>query len=244
MANSQYKYHRNTEILRDFDKLIALSEDEVQQIQDEWYAITEHNEQVYKQNLANRQRVTEETATYLEKIGVTVRKSNGYFAWFKNNVQDSINAQYPILSPRAPEARFGRYMVEVKGVEFEFNNKNYDAVTLRQKLLEAYAAEKEKQVREQKLFTVSLQYAVTHQLNIENVAADEIIRVANQYAKEEYLQKLIDDEDSEVYFDECSECIENVYYPGEHRCSCGNRRVNLYIVGDLVDGFEPVAEAY
>lgn len=245
MANTQYKYHNNTEILRDFDKLVALSEAEVQQIQDGWKEVTKHNEEVYKQNYTARQRVTEEAATYLEKLGVTVRKNNGqYLAWFKNNVQDDINAQYPIFVPRTPEARFGRYMVEIKGVTFEFNNKNYNAVTLRNKLLEAYELQKEQQVREQELFTVSLKYAISHQLSIENVSAEEIIRVANEHAKAQLLKELLEDDDSEIYFDECSECVENVYYPGEHRCSCGNRRVHLYIAGDLATGLEPVAEAY
>jgi len=58
----------------------------------------------------------------------------------------------------------------------------------------------------------------------------------DKWAKEKYTDGI------EIYIDCCDFCSS--WTVGEHRCSCGNRRMSLIIEGDSLNGFYAYPEAY
>lgn len=69
---------------------------------------------------------------------------------------------------------------------------------------------------------------------------EELFGCINEVAREEYIKENYPD-GTEMNIKCCSECSE--WEIGEHRCSCGNRRMYLDVYGDFFEGFEAYAAA-
>ena len=68
---------------------------------------------------------------------------------------------------------------------------------------------------------------------------EELIRYISDKEETGYINSM---NGMELNFDQCGEC--DSWIVGEHRCSCGNRRVDLEISGNIVDGFSSYPQAY
>jgi len=77
---------------------------------------------------------------------------------------------------------------------------------------------------------------------LKDLTTDQIIRTVNDYAKEKYLEENVPN-GTEVYLKHgCDEC--STYIMGEHRCSCGNRRISIVVEGNIIEGFDYYPEPY
>ena len=174
------------------------------------------------------------------KKGGFAPKINGYQTWYKNNVVDIISKKYPYYSSGYPVAHPCKK--EVNGIELYINQSPTTIVELHNKITQQYNSQIGKKDKNNKLIIKSIEYATLHNINIEDLDTNQIIRVVNEYAKSEYLKENVP-EGTEIYLKhECSEC--STYFMGEHRCSCGNRRICITVEGDIIDGFFYYPEGY
>lgn len=74
------------------------------------------------------------------------------------------------------------------------------------------------------------------------MSSEQIIDKVNEYAKDKYLKENVPD-GTEIYLKNiCNEC--DTYIMDERRCSCGNRRIDIIVEGNIVDGFCHYPEPY
>ena len=82
-------------------------------------------------------------------------------------------------------------------------------------------------------FKVYMTYAIEN--NIRPDSPEDLVECCNEHAREFFREENFPD-GTEVYLKHgCDECSD--WTVGEHRCSCGNRRISLCIEGNLIDGF-------
>lgn len=103
--------------------------------------------------------------------------------------------------------------------------------------------------KNEKLIKLSMELAYTKYSNektkegtlINNLPIAEIIPCIRQLEKQEYINKNYPN-GTEISIKFCDYC--NDWTVGENRCSCGNRRVELIVDGNIIDGFFAYAEPY
>ena len=89
-------------------------------------------------------------------------------------------------------------------------------------------------------FKVYMEYAIKN--NIVPDSPEKLIIYVNEHARESFREENFPD-GTEVYLKHgCDECSD--WTVGEHRCSCGNRRISLTIEGNLINGFYGYPEPY
>jgi hypothetical protein len=94
--------------------------------------------------------------------------------------------------------------------------------------------------RQVRLVAKAMQLAEQHGVKEYKDNNDLIDRVT-EIEKNAYLAKELKEGDP-IDHSSCDSC--STWYYGEHRCSCGNRRMSLCVEGNILDGFSYYAEAY
>lgn len=244
-----YKPFPQSELIRDWGKLIKLSREEVVKLYDNWQEIDKENKETNKRLYDEKSNKLKEVSEYLRSIGVDVFKyksggfftqKNGYQSWFEKNVVNKISEKYPHNRYSIPTAH--STSVEVDGVTLSNNQSPTNIVELYDKIIHQYNYKIKEINKTDKLLIKSIEYATTHNINIEDLNPKDIIYTVVEAAKDKYLKENVPD-GSEVYLKhECYEC--STYIMGEHRCSCGNRRISVVVEGNLIDGFYHYPEAY
>ncbi len=93
-------------------------------------------------------------------------------------------------------------------------------------------------------YLAALQYAAEHHYNISeyiSMGSDAVINEVNNMAKDEYCREHYPIGEV-VAQSVCSECC--TWVVGENRCECGNRRMHLYVSGDIINGIDVYPEAH
>ena len=185
----------------------------------------------------------------MKSIGIDVYKykkkgffleKNGYQTWFTNNVINIISKKYPYYSSGVPVTHTGKK--EVNGIELYCNQSPTTIIELYDKITKQYNTKINEKNKNNKLLVKSIEYASINNIDIEDFPPDVIIRVVAEHAKAQFLKENIPD-GTEVYLKHgCDEC--STYIMGEHRCSCGNRRIDIVVEGDIIDGFYYYPEPY
>ena len=246
---SQYKKYLNSNLIRDWDELIKLSKDEVEKIYEEWREIEKENKKISEQNYNEKSEKLGEIVDYLKSQGIDVfkyransfpPKKTGYQSWFQKNIADPVSNKYPSFAPGFPYAHMDTKTIE--GIEVSNNQSPTNIVELHSKISGQYNRKKKESQKVDKLLIKSIEYAALHNINIENLPADEIIKYVNDEAKQKYLDENVPP-GTEVYLKHaCDEC--STYIMGERRCSCGNRRIDIEVEGDIIEGFYYYPEPY
>lgn len=245
---SVYKEFPNAEVIREWDKLLALTEKEVIDLYKSWHEIQKENQETYKRLVTEKNTKIDEVVTFLKTQGIDVikykksgffPKPSGYQAWFKNNVVDKISEKYPSYQRHIPTAHMTSCVVQ--GIELSNNQSPTNVVELHRKITNQFNSKINQFKKTDKLLIKSIAYATEHQIDIEDLTPTEVIATVAESAKEKYLKEQVPF-GTEVYLKhECYEC--STYIMGEHRCSCGNRRISIVVEGDLIQGFEYYPEA-
>ena len=244
-----YKSFPQANLIREWDKLIKLSKEEVAEIYEEWKVIHEENEETNKRMYEEKNQKINEAAEYFKGLGIDVYKykKSGFFpikigfqAWFKNNVSEVISKKYPYYRNGIPTAHMEEK--EVNGVKLYNNQSPTNLLELYDKISWQYRSKINEVRKVDKLLIKSIEYATKHNIDLDDLNTDEIIRTVDEYAKEKYLEENLPN-GSDVYLKHCcDECI--TYIMGEHRCSCGNRRIYIEVEGNIIEGFTYYPEAY
>lgn len=103
--------------------------------------------------------------------------------------------------------------------------------------LEREKAASDKQIR---IVARAMELAKQH-LITEYKTNDELIDLVTEIEKENWVKENYSD-GMPVDHSSCDSC--STWYYGEHRCKCGNRRMNLVVEGNILDGFSAYVEAY
>jgi hypothetical protein len=246
---SHYKPFPQSELIRDWGKLIKLSREEIVKLHESWKEIDKENKEINKKLLEEKSSKIKEVVEFLKTAGIDVnkyksgklfREKNGYQSWFDKNVVDIISAKYPYYRNTIPTAHPSS--MEVDGVTLSNNQSPTNIVELYDKIINQYKYKIKEVNKTDKLLIKSIEYASKNNLDIEDMSPKDIIYTVAEAAKENYLADNVP-VGSEVYLKhECYEC--NTYIMGEHRCSCGNRRISIVVEGSLIDGFYHYPEAY
>lgn len=243
-----YTRLENTHLIRDWSALIALSADEVAEIQKTWEKTFDLNMRLYRNARADEQAAVENAAEFMTAQGVEIYKyrRNGrtkeFLAWFENNVVSSIRAQYPTAPPRPPVVHTMEQ--EVDGLFLWNNTSPTDLVTLHARITQQYQQAQQRERETNELLRASLEYAAQYDLNIDGLTNGQVIATANRHAGQAFLDTVEPGTpmDLNTMFHNCDMC--DLYFAGDHRCDCSNRRINMFAGGDLLSGFEVMLEAY
>lgn len=246
---SHYKPYPQSNLIREWDKLIKLSKKEVTDIYEQWEEIKLENEATSKRLYEEKSTKLKEVSDFLMSAGVDVFKykksgffpqKNGYQAWYQKNVVDKISEKYSTYFTGMPYAHMTS--MKINDVTVSNNQSPTNIVELYERITWQYKNGLSKLKQNDKLLIKSVEYATTHGIDIEDFNSDDIIGVVLEHAKDAYLREELPD-GSEVYLKHaCQDCSE--YIMGEHRCSCGNRRISITVEGDLLSGFEYYPEAH
>jgi len=244
-----YKSFPKRELISDWNKLLKMSKKEVIALHEQWKLIDEENKETNKKLYEEKTKKIKEASDFMKSIGIDVFKykkkgfftqPNGYQTWFKNNVVDIISKKYPYYSSGLPVAHPCKK--EVDGIELYCNQSPTTIVELYSKITSQYNLQIKEKNKNNKLFIKSIEYATLHNIDIEDLDTKQVIRVVNEYAKNNYLKENVPS-GTEVYLKHgCDECT--TYIMGEHRCLCGNRRIDIIVEGDIIDGFYHYPEPY
>lgn len=246
---TQYKKYPKANLIREWDKLIELTKEEVEELYKEWKEIEQENQQIAKENSINKTAKLGEIVDYLKSQGIDVFKykkntiipqKTGYQAWFQKNVADPVSSEYPSFPPGFPYAHMGS--VTINGIEVYNNQSPTNLVELHSRIQHQYNCQKEESEKTNQLLIKSIEYATKNGISVEGIPSDKIVEHVNEAAKEKYLEENVP-VGSEVYLKHaCDEC--STYIVGDRRCSCGNRRIYIEVEGDIIDGFYYYPEAY
>lgn len=239
---NKYKRFPNSELIKDWGKLLTLRREEVIALQEEWDTIHEENTVLNEKYYNEREEKIEEVAKLLKSQGIEVHKykkkgafkeRNGYLAWFENKVVEPITKNYPYYNFSIPVV-FHEEQV-VNGVTLYNSVSPSNIIDLYDRIKWQYDKEIEKRDNEDKLLKKSIEYASKYGINIDNLSSKEIKEKVGKLAKVKYAEDNIPD-GTEIYLKhECDYC--DTYIAGETRCSCGNRRIAITVEGNLIDGF-------
>lgn len=246
---SQYKRFPKAELVREWDKLLKLSREEIVNLLEEWKRIDEENREIYKRNIEERKERIDKIVNVLEEQGIDPRKykkkgffkeKNGYQAWFKNNVVEPIVKKYPNYYGSIPTP--GMDKVEVDGCVLWNNKSPIDIVELYDKIKHQYE-EHQRKVRKNNILLVrSIEFASKHNIDIEGLEPNDIIALVHEEAVKQYKEEQLP-VGTEIYLKHlCDNCSS--YFVGERRCSCGNRRIQIIVEGNIIDGFYHYPEAF
>lgn len=238
-----YKKYEQRELIREWEKLYAKNREDVIRIEEEWKRVEEYNEEVWQECLNKMGVALREIEGVLAKERVEYRKTGGrggYYAWYENNILRPVKRRYLRDQPRKPEAFTGVQVI--KGIEVLNNVSPVGLVKLYDIIHRDYRIKKQREDRDNKLLQESVRYADRNNIDIEGLGSDDIIRIVNDFAEEEYRIKHLPI-GTEVYLkNECLEC--STYTVGDRRCECGNRRIGMEVEGNIVEGFISYPEPF
>jgi hypothetical protein len=246
---STYKPFPQANLIREWDKLIKLSKEDVVKLYEEWKVIHAENQATNKRIYEEKNQKLKEVADYLKSVGIDVHKykksgffpqTNGYQAWYMKNIYDPIANKYPYYSSGIPTAHMDTR--EVDGIKLSNNQSPTNIVELHERMTWQYNMKKGEANKVDKLLIKSIEYAAKNNIDIDEMSPKDIIAIAHEVASENYLKENCPD-GTEIYLKHgCYECSS--YTVGDHRCSCGNRRISIQVEGDLINGFDYYPEPY
>lgn len=236
------KKFENAQLIKDWESLLKLNREEVENIEASWEEVVNFNKEAYKSLIQERDEKIKETCDYFKKLGIEVYKYKkkgfftekaGYLKWFDTNVIKEIKSKYPSFLPEKPRVDTG--VKEIDGIKITNSQYNIPLLKLYDMLQLQYENGKAKKQSENKLLIESVKYATKHDIDIEDVSDSEIIALVREHAIADYENNNFPP-GTELYLKHgCDSCSK--YIAGEHRCSCGNRRVYIEVEGDILNGF-------
>lgn len=246
-----YKAYENQNLMKDYAKLLTMSKEEVEIVMSEWEEVRSYNSVARRENELEYFAEIKSIATELSAKGIEVykpikrnKKEREFTSWFNNYIATPLRTRYLLTRfPGEPSTNYSLssdYKVEINGVTISriFSN---NLLQIWDSVQRSYKTGIESMKRTNAEYNKCIKFALENDIlvNIDS-SPNEIISTITKIASEKWL-KCNYTEGELINIDCCSEC--NEYYYGEHRCSCGNRRINSYVEGTIGD-FYLVTETY
>ena len=248
-TKTPYMPMRDARIREDWEMLMSKTREEVEELLKEWLKADEHNKLVQVEVREGYKEKMNEVHEFFKTLRIEIfkykkkgyfKEKNGYVAWFEKNIHQLIKMYYPMSRPDySPYGHMGRKLVQ--GVEVTNGQSPTPLLELYDRLSHQIKRAKEKEGKDLELYTKSVIYATEARLDVEGLTVKEVIGMVDEHAKDAYLAKHFPP-GTVIQQDCCDECSD--YKMGERRCDCGNRRIDVYVEGNIIDGFYEVVEPY
>jgi len=195
----------------------------------------------HKENIEaieNNKKVAEQIKDFISSVGIpstytanevvrgkskSIAKMSGYVDDISRNCIIEDNYEYA-----------KRIMVEFRKRVADWE-KNILGVAKAQKDL------KEKEDKKIRLIARAMEIYRENRLTEKYSTNDELVRIATEAEKEKWVKENYPDGEI-VDQKACQDC--STWVVGERRCECGNRRLEIQIEGNILDGFAGYVEAY
>lgn len=221
--------------------VLDISEEELIAIEDQWNEIKAHNSAVSKHNSELLSLAMDEIEKFFKAVGLPTYKTSKYgkilgeykeFKAAKGSLENQIRTWSPVDKPSLYEIEIDSSGKTMKvnnhhGSLSKFVERAKTTIAHKKKIEDAKTSEYKKACALAESFGISLD-------------SEYLLSLVLGCAKDKYVADNYPD-DEEVSFDQCDDC--STWVVGEHRCSCGNRRVSLCVEGTF-DNFYAYPEAY
>lgn len=213
------------------EDVLGMPDADLEYIEDMWDSVRKHNADVSRENRLLLKQATNIIVGMFNSIDMPVYKKSlhgkviGEYKEFK-----AIKKRIEEIFGYERWTRPSPHEIMVNG---ERVRSNYSPVTLLQ-LVKLGRHHKEKKNKRDEEYIASIKYLLSNGVDVD-VNSDRCEIISDAY--DLYTSKLREEEypdGMELDIDICDEC--NVWIVGEHRCSCGNIRVELVSEGNIVDG--------
>ena len=240
-----FKPFPQKELANDFQKLYETPREKVVELEEEWKKIAEENKVIHKENYQKYENLQKEIETFLASKGMklyefSARGQKKPTHWFKTL---HTNIPRPLASFSAtdvPRVESRSKPAKINGIDVHIGTgtgilETYDRIHRH--------LEREKNANKKRNLLIAAAYKFINDNRLPfDGTPDQAIGLANREAGNKWLEEnypagtVIDIDDN---YCECA-----TYTMGDHRCSCGNRRIDVTVEGDIVDGFTMMAEPY
>jgi hypothetical protein len=225
-----------------WEEIQKVGYDKAVEIVKSWDEVELKNNEIYKHNNALYILAVKRTEEFFKECGVKYNKTNAY-----GKVTGKYKEATVFLEALAIKYRINRpFKPSMSSITYK--NERISTVSGNALLtLESAKYNVERSIRKEQetsvQFKESLKTATENNINISECGnPEEVYRTVNEFMKDKFIVENYPD-GTEMYLKHgCDNCSE--WTVGEHRCSCGNRRVYLSVDGDFILGFYAYPACY
>jgi len=238
--------HFNTTILK---KIIESSEDEVIKMDESIKETDAENKEIVRRNRKLFEENKKELLSFYRNSGIEFikkydRKGKEIYLTHIQKTIDSIDKFNHFTNPQpcfnTSQNAYSDLSVTIDGFTFKYDSTRYYTSMMNKRTCHdiwkqfrlMVVAEK----KQNEKYIKAVRYFVEN-----NIEGEPSYEAANKHAMDLFVSSL-DTITGETHIDCCSEC--STWVVGEHRCSCGNRRMYWEIDGNFIDGFYNYPQAY
>lgn len=252
---SNYKEYPRKDIFKNLATFVQIDKQEIVLLEEEWAAVEKHNNEEYaKHQKVVADFINEYKAKYSD---LDIKFKNGKFRlWFEKQLNKAVGDKFGYFNTHRFDGRptkpsypsYKEERIEVYGISFNtcINFSPTTLTSVHTRMRGDYESKKQEMVLQNKLLLASMKWAITNNFDVDGLSPSELIHKVD----EENMNRLKQDYEinnsvgtqKEIYFDGCDTC--SLYFYGDHRCSCGNRRVSCYPDGNIINGYYMTTEAY
>jgi hypothetical protein len=206
-----------------------------------WKEVAKENSVIWRYNNALYAEAIGKTVIFFTDCGVKFykRSATGKVTGMYKEAKlfaDALKGRYRVTQPSCPYIFKITYKGEV------VNTGSGDTLTMLETAKRMIENIDKQAVAKSESFKKSLKVAAENNIDISGCGSpQEIYNLVNETMQERWISENYPDGTSVYLKHTCDSC--NEWIVGDHRCSCGNRRMYLLVEGDFISGFYAYPEA-
>lgn len=218
--------------------MLKLSSNDLEELQNEINEIERHNRDIYIENKNIIQKNIKTLEDIFKSIGMLTYKTskNGKYIGEYKEFKAAIKSMKETVGGSAP-SKPSFHVMWVDGKKYQSYCSSITIPKFVEQVKERLKEEQEIEEKKRKVFAKSCSLAEKHNISIEDF---DLVKKVREAEEKEWLNKNYP-KGKEIIIS-CCDCCDS-YFMGEKRCSCGNRRIDVYVEGD-VGNFNLITEAY
>ncbi len=224
-------------------KLVKMPREEVIALEKEWKGTEAANSVIYNENRAAIAQIKLQIDELFTKYGILTKRPypskvnkkwyNDLLTEFSSNVNYN---SYPYIQPNYDRT------VEVDGCSINITKSPTGLLEGYDLIKSQITQETERKTRRAKYFVHCISEAAANKIDIEGLVESEIIERVETVLKDRWSnENCIPGKTIEIDDNYC-ECAS--YTIGDRRCECGNRRIEVSVDGDCMNGYYISASPY
>jgi hypothetical protein len=228
-------YIHYTSVPCTWEGILSMGYDKVVEIVKSWKEISAQNVEIYKfnNNLFNDALLI--VKNVFDESGVKYFRTGAYGKVLGKTKEavvfmDTLAVKYKIRQPSCPSLSSISYNNE------RLSTISGDPLATLQSAKRSYEFKLKQKEDASKHFQMAMKVAKEENIDISNCAnSDEVYRTVNLFMRDKFEADNYPVGTKMELKHGCDYCSE--WEVGDHRCSCGNRRVSLCVEGDFISGF-------
>lgn len=245
----EYKSFRSSELVNptNWGKLLKLTPEEVLALEQEWIETEKYNKDVRIYKDGHFKEALNELTAVLDKHGIKYKFSKSFFSKSKKKYEnwfEKVVVQLGVLNKYCyhnfPYAHMNS--AEVEGIKISNNCSPTTIMELYRNLSNQLKRGKETKLKVDKHLSECYRRAVEMNIEISDLTPEEVRDKVEEILKENFLKDNYPP-GTEVSID-YNHCECETYTIGAHRCSCGNRRMSVWVEGNCLNGYYLASEPH